>query len=557
MKQKKMLKIFKRNRKKTIKEPQELSLEEKITGILNKIYKNEVNDQTSVDTGYLKERLNDNGIWNVFRLCGNSDAFPISVLMSGEIASNDQICHLLNETSTLEVLPEKLDKSNLDSFIWRVSRCTILTDSQAKYFIISEEEKGEKGTLMISRSREFLFGEYLIPPFAIGTNQFLPHFNKITFTLGTFEEKGYKGCYSIDFSLRNREINCICAFRERTPSIDHIANQLVREQKKSLEQLFETPIEIRRAGPIKEEVKELSGYDLEAKIHSAGKALPVLFRFPKKLLNLLPDRDSSTVKGKILQTNLHLFSIAYSRFHLTGEDFFLDDYLTLVDSRDLNLICQNFFVSSGMSGSVLRELFFYKKQRLTAIPFRSRDRLMAHLPLQLKEGFQTGKTYSRSYDELKDKNIRLLGDLYEQWERGKLLLSENACIILKRETGAKVKENRMLRLKKLLADHRYIAAINKMENSRIQIFLGSLKHRVVTDLFVYQTEKLPWIKNYLSRNRFAELSEDIRFTQKKIKNGQIDINRICDSIEEFNRAVKTFVKKEKQEPSPAGKSSSQ
>jgi hypothetical protein len=95
-----------------------------------------------------------------------------------------------------------------------------------------------------------------------------------------------------------------------------------------------------------------------------------------------------------------------------------------------------------------------------------------------------------------------------------------------------------------------------MESSKIQIFLGSLKHRVLTDLFVYQTDRLTWIKPHLSRNRFTELSEDIRITQRKIKEGQIDINRICDSIEEFNRTVKTLVEKgKKEEPSPSGKSS--
>ena len=84
-----------------------------------------------------------------------------------------------------------------------------------------------------------------------------------------------------------------------------------------------------------------------------------------------------------------------------------------------------------------------------------------------------------------------------------------------------------------------------MDNKKVQNLFSNIKNKLISDTFIYQTDELIRVKPYLSKTRFKELKEDVRFTQGKVKTNQIDINRICDSIETFNKFIKDFIENER------------
>ncbi|MBN2656385.1 MAG: hypothetical protein JXR86_04935 [Spirochaetales bacterium] len=503
----------------------------------------------------MKKRLDITQQWHFFHLCSSCDIFDYSVLIRGEKIQKEQITHLLNETVALEVLPGTLTEEDIEPLFWIWGETAVVAGRENRFFIVKshcgENDQKDSKCLRICRSREFTFGHYLIPELSIGSSFINRDFQQLCFAPEALVSEG-NSLFHCMFRIDERDVPCFYTFRGQSPSIDTLSARLMKSQKESLSRLLNKEVAISTAGPLSPGAEKTpEGYELEGHLYSSGGTLPYRFRFPRKLLNLLPDQECSTIKGKILQTNRLLFRGDFDSFHLSGNRFLLDDLLTLAGTRDLNIICQNFVLSNSLSGEDLRKLFYYKiprggKDRMTSLPFSSRQKLLEHLPLRIREEFITVQSGSENIDELLDRNSRLLEELFKGISEGKLLLSSNIKLILQRETGTKLRENGLVRLKKLMSKMGTYHSLMRLDGKTIQIFLGTLNHRVLCDLFVYQPKNIVQLKQYLSRNRFNELMEDIRYTQNRIKTDQIDINRVCDSIERFNREAAAFIRKEKE-----------
>ncbi|MBB6481428.1 hypothetical protein [Spirochaeta isovalerica] len=547
-----MLKLFKRKKNNQSSEEAPVPPEKRITGILNKLLN--LNEETEIiDTAEMRKRLDDSVPWLYFHLCGSSDIFDFSIVLKDDGFQKEQISHLLNEALALEVLPGILTVEDKEPLFWNIGEKEVIAGGKNSYYIVkSDQESGQEKDskcLIVKRSREFAFGSYLIPELTIGNSPICADYSQICFDPVPVSAEGCS-LYRCTFTIDNRDTECFYSFKGQNPSIATLSAQLMKAQKNSLGRLMNKEVKIRSAGPFSGDIDAMAdGYELEGNIYSPGGSLTYAFRFPRKLINLLPEQECSTVKGKILQTNRELFSRNFSSFHLTEGRFLLDDLLTLAGKRDINLICQNFFLARSLSGNELRELFYHKIRKgdrigMTSIPFRSRQNLLSHLPVRLRDGFIAGSGCSDSLEELLERNRKLLEELYNQIMDNKILLGSNTLMILERETGARLQESKMLRLKKLMSNMGSYNALMRMDSKTIQIFLGQLNHTVLSDLFVYQPKNIVQVKPFLSRTRFNELMEDVRFTQKRIKTNQIDINRICDNIERFNRESAEFIEKE-------------
>jgi hypothetical protein len=546
-----MLNIFKRKKRAQNSEPEQRPIEEEISLLLNKY--------TGVRTGVgksdflqlSKELKNiDNG--DVYSICSTYDQYPLTIFIRKKLASPGEFIKELNELTRMEVLQYPFSGEFYEEGLWSVSGSEIFTNENLDYFITIgdfQRESSETDSIDISHSREFAFGQLLISDLYINKSPVSISYTKLLFSENTIDRE-YNSFFQSTLLIDKKEIRIFYMMTGNSKITSALTKALIKEQKITLEKALKVEVTIKNAGVAEtEEIKSFSGYTMTGKIHTTGADIPYSLLFPRKLINLFPDYICSTIKGKILQINKELFRAGFPAFYRPMNHFLMADFLSVVEERDLNLICQNFFVANSIHGDDIRKLFFYKvkleeKSRIQREPFISAEKFINHLPLRLKEEFRQSKSYSRSHSELLEENQQMLDRIYRQISGGKLLLSYKSQFILHKESGVREKESKALRLRKLIGDKRYINHLGSMDSKKVQILLSTMKNVLIVDTFIYQTDELVKLKPFLSRNRFNELKEDISYTQGKIKSNQIDINRICDSIGKFNLFIREFVEKE-------------
>lgn len=547
-----MRNIFKRKKTPKSSEPQTLPIEEEISTIINKYTRSRHNCQKS-DFMHFSKIVKDFDKSNVFSICSGFEQYPLTIIMRNSLSDTRGFIEEIHELLRMEVLQYSYNNAFYEELLWSVSGSDLFTNETPDYFIAIrdfERDTPSTNSIEVRRSREFAFGQLLLGDTHIHKSPVVISYRSLLFSEETELQKG-DTCFQSTLSIDGKKIRLFLKLKgdKRVSSI--IAKSLIAQQKTNLGKALRKEIKIVSAGISKDEdLGSFTGFSLNGQIHTAASNIPYILLFPKKLINLFPDYVCTTIKGKILQINKELFRSGFQTFYKPGKHFLLADFLSIVEERDLRLICQNFFVSNSYRGDDLKNLFFYKAQhrektKIQREPFICAQDFVDHLPLRLKEDFQRSRSYSMSHNDLLAANQLILDRIYEQISSGKLLLSYKSQFILHRESGAHAKESKTLRLRKLIGDKSYINHLEKMDSKKVQIMLGTMKNILIVDTFIYQTDELVKLKQFLSKNRFNELKEDISYTQGKIKTRQIDINRICDSIEKFNQFLRDFIEKDK------------
>ena len=546
-----MFNIFKRKKNQQRNEPEQPPLEQAISQIINNYFNTE-SPLESIDFLNFQNQLENIDSASVFSLCHNTDQYPVIIFIRKKIEKVKDFIHDLNELSKLEVLQYDYESVDSDEMLWTVSSSEMYSDKNQNFFIFIKsilKETNEKDIIMIHHSQEFRLGQLLIKDLTIKQSPVSISYEKILFSQD-YSEINNETCYSSTLMIDNREIQLYYLITGHSKMIPFLVRELIKAQIKPLGNFLKKEIHIQRAGVGNiSQTSDYSDFTLMGQIHTTGADIPYRLIFPRKLINLFPDYVCTTIKGKILQINKELFRRDFPQFYRSHGSFLIRDFLSVIEERDLSLICQNYFSSNSISGEDMRKLFFYRvkgeeKTRVLRIPFISASVFVNHLPLRLKEDFQRSSAYSQSYNDLLNANEKMLDHIYSELTEGKLLLSYKAKYILEKEPGSRVKESKTLRLKKLVGDKRFINLISRMDSKKAQVLLSNMKNGLIVDTFIYQTDELIKLKPYLSRNRFNELREDIKYTQGKVKSSQIDINRICDSIEDFNSFIRDYLEKE-------------
>jgi len=547
-----MLNIFKRKKTAEKSNNGTLPLEAEISAIISKYTGTQSSVKKSNFVHFSKELKNmDNG--EIFSICSVYDHFPLTIFLRKKPSSSEGFIKEINELTKMEVLQYSYNPDFFEEELWTVSGSDLYSNETSGYFIAIgdiQKESSSTDSIEIQHSREFVFGHLLISDLYINKSPVSISYKKILFSEHS-DYRPYNSFFQSTLLIDSREIQFFYLLQGNRKITSALAKSLIKNQKLKLEKILKKEIKIKNAGMIEEgELHNFSGYTLMGNIHTTGSDFPYSLLFPRKLINLFPDYICSTIKGKILQINKELLRAEFSTFYKPLNNFLMTDFLTIADDRDLNLICQNFFVSNSIHGDDIRKLFFYKvrleeKSRVLKEPFLCSERFVSHLPLRLKEEYHRSQSYSQSYKKLLEENQKILDSIYKQITQEKLLLSYKSQFILHRESGGRAEESKTLRLRKLIGDKRYINYLAGMDSKKVQILLSTIKNILIVDTFIYQTDELVKLKPFLSRTRFSELKEDIRFTQGKIKSNQIDINRICDSIEKFNLFIREFVEKER------------
>lgn len=547
-----MLNIFKRKKTTPSNAPQPLPIEEEITGIINKYIKSRHHCKKS-DFLHFSKTVNDFKNCDVFSICSGFDLYPLTIIFNDHLSDPGGFIEEINSLLSMEVLQYTHKSEYLEEILWSLSGTDLYSNETSDYFIAIgnfEREPPHTNSIEINHSREFAFGKMLLGDINIKNSPIAVSYEALFFSDPKEKQKDYF-CFQTTLKIEDKEIILFLKLKGDKRVCSIIAKSLINQQKISLENELDKRIKLIRSGISEEEdLSSFTGYSLKGIIHTAASNIPYKLLFPKKLINLFPEYTCTTIKGKILQINKKLFRSGFQTFYKPGNHFLMADFLSIVDERDLSLICQNFFVSNSFRGDDLKDLFFYKvkleeKSKVQREPFISAYDFLEHLPLRLKEEFQRSKSYSSSHGDLLKVNQQTLDRIYEQISSGKLLLSYKSQFILQKESGSRAKESKMLRLRKLIGDKRFINHLVKMDSKKVQIMMSTIKNVLIVDTFIYQTDELIKLKPFLSKSRFNELKEDISYTQGKIKSNQIDINRICDSIEKFNRFIKDFVEKDK------------
>ncbi len=545
-----MFNILKRKKTAQSNEPQPLPIEEEISFIINKYIKSRHNCKKS-DFIHFSRIVNDFKNCDVFSLCSGLDVYPLTIIIKDSLSDPGGFIKEINELFSMEVLQYTHKSDYFEEILWSVSGRDLYTNETSDYFISIgefEREPPHTNSIEISHSREFAFGKMLLGDVYINNSPLVVSYKTLLFSDDQDMPKDYT-CFQTTFKIEDKKINLFLKLIGDKRVCSIVAKSLIAEQKISLAKVLGKEVKLIRAGIFQEEdFSGFTGYSLEGIIHTAASNIPYKLLFPKRLINLFPEYTCTTIKGKILQINKELFRSGFQTFYKPGNHFLMADFLSIVDERDLSLICQNFFVSNSFKGDDLKDLFFYKvklneKSKVQREPFIKALDFLDHLPLRLKEEFQQSKSYSSSHKDLLEVNQETLDRIYEQISSGKLLLSYKSQFILQKESGSRAKESKMLRLRKLIGDKRFINHLEKMDSKKVQIMMSTIKNVLIVDTFIYQTDELIKLKPFLSKSRFNELKEDISYTQGKIKSNQIDINRICDSIEKFNIFIRDFAEK--------------
>jgi len=549
-----MFKLFKGKKKAENNEPAKLPVEMEIQQLLSRLNNKEYQIK-NIDFKAFSEILKNIHSAEFYSLCRGSDDFAISVLLCGELnESNKSFTKQLNELNGLEVLQYNYSNMFYDESLWSLSTKSIYVSDDKSFFIFKNELQQKdltSRTLTILHSREFLFGTLLMNGFMKEKTPVDVSYNKLLFFQND-KNRDNSLSFSSTIIIGDSEYQFIYILENKNKSTALLVKELIKEQCRRLEKILRKKAVIKQAGIWKHNpINDLSGFTLTGTIHTPGTDVPYEVIFPKKLINLFPDYSCTTIKGKILQINKELLRREFQSFYKSQDEFLLSDYLSNLDERDLNLICQNFFLSHGINGDKIKQLFYFRvkleeKSRMMKIPFIEMDRFLTHLPLNLKERFYSSKTCSDDYNGLIRYQKQILDLIYRDFNDGKLLLSFKSRFLLDKELGSRERENKTRRLRKLISDKRFINSLDHMDNKKAQVLLSNMKNILIVDTFIYQTDELVRLKSFLSQRRFHELQEDIKFTQGKIKSNQIDINRICDSIDKFNSNIRDFVKNDKE-----------
>ena len=550
-----MLNIFKRKKQNNSEKLKELSLEEKISRLINQHFNSEDKIE-KIEFHTLEESLAEYDSGSFFSLSNGSDTFNCSVFLSSKINENDLFLNKLNEISSLEVLQYPYKKEHYIESLWSLSNMTLYSSLKKNYFICINENpviNDNHDTLKIDNSSQFLFGELCIESIDTETTKVNLSYENVTFS--PIGEK-IQSVHSFESKLLidNKELlfyyQISIPDRSNKNQFEKYASYLVKifikQQIQKIGFILKKKVFIKSARRLEQRFSDSqSFYSLKGNLYTGNNKIPYTVLFPKRLLKLFPDYTCTTVKGKILQINKTFFRNSFDSFYRFHKSFLFVEYLSLLDKRDMNLICQNFFMAHSIGAEEIRKLFYYKfgsgeKTKIQYLPLPGIDNFLKALPVRLRERYNQSKSASENYEELGQKNKDLMEKIYSDLNDGKLLLSYKSQFILKKEFGLKEKETKLRRLKGLLNEKKYLNSLQSFDNKQIQILFSNMKNLLITDTFIYQTDQLIKIKPYLSRRRFSELQEDILFTQGKIKTNQIDINRICDSIEKFNGILEDF-----------------
>jgi len=550
MKQEKKLRFFNRRKKNEKKEPEKLPLEVEIF----KIFSENSNDELiKISFSSFQKQLEsiDNG--QILSLCNGTDDFSVSIFVPENFTNFEKARQKLQELTGFEVLQYPFKKEFLQEFLWAISTKEVFSSEDSGLFIATgeiSENIHSAQSLEVTHSKEFSLGSILIDDIQDKSFPVSVSYEKLLFDIGDEIDQSYL-CFESTIMIDRSEYQFLYLIKQKSKLTANLVKTLIKNQQKRLDGLLKIPVSIKHAGVFEmKEQSNQSDFMLSGMIHTRISEFPYKMIFPKKFLALFPEYTCTTVKGKILQINKEIFRQDFNIFHRTDNKFLFSDYLSIIDNRDLNLICQNFFLSNTIGGDEIRKLFYYKiiigeKAGIYRIPLIAKEQFVTHLPVRLKESFIQSKSYSQSYEDLLDANESILQLIYKELNEGKLLLSYKSRFILDKELGSKEKENKTRRLRKLIGDHRYINALSHLDNKKVQILFSNMQNVLIVDTFIYQTDELVKLKPYFSTRRFNELKEDINFTQGKIKSNQIDMNRICDSIEKFNKYIRDFISKDK------------
>jgi len=544
------LRFFNRRKKNEKKEPEKLPLEVEIF----KIFSENSNDELiKISFSSFQKQLEsiDNG--QILSLCNGTDDFSVSIFVPENFTNFEKARQKLQELTGFEVLQYPFKKEFLQEFLWAISTKEVFSSEDSGLFIATgeiSENIHSAQSLEVTHSKEFSLGSILIDDIQDKSFPVSVSYEKLLFDIGDEIDQSYL-CFESTIMIDRSEYQFLYLIKQKSKLTANLVKTLIKNQQKRLDGLLKIPVSIKHAGVFEmKEQSNQSDFMLSGMIHTRISEFPYKMIFPKKFLALFPEYTCTTVKGKILQINKEIFRQDFNIFHRTDNKFLFSDYLSIIDNRDLNLICQNFFLSNTIGGDEIRKLFYYKiiigeKAGIYRIPLIAKEQFVTHLPVRLKESFIQSKSYSQSYEDLLDANESILQLIYKELNEGKLLLSYKSRFILDKELGSKEKENKTRRLRKLIGDHRYINALSHLDNKKVQILFSNMQNVLIVDTFIYQTDELVKLKPYFSTRRFNELKEDINFTQGKIKSNQIDMNRICDSIEKFNKYIRDFISKDK------------
>ncbi len=557
-----MLKIFKKHRQKE-EIIIEVPIEQKVAGVLSGIY-NSGTKINLISFPLFENELRSINKGQFFSAIDGNDIFTLTIFICEETEFADEITHKLSEIEGQEFLQYNYERKFYKETLWSLCSDKIYSfkSTTINYYICINNinhKKEPANIISIKRNSQFILGKLLLNTRLSNNPGIHVIYNKLDFS--------DKDEYQIDINhtvyqstiSREKENFTFFYILKKPEEIKSeyfsrfstsIIKSVIKEQVTQLNDILKENFEILNIEPYKKTIRITHSYIILYNTLTYGNTgIEVQVLFPKRLLSLFPDFSCRTIKGRILQINKFLFRNRFENFYKEKENLIFTEFISIITGRDLSLICQNFFLSKTFNTQILKKLFYYKTKQgdktiLKNIPFCNRDQFLNHMPVRIRESFIKNKIYAESYDEMIEINSMVLENIYLEMKNDKLLLSYKARFILEKEYGAKEKKNKIKRLRKLINEKKYINILNKFDKKDIQILLNNMKCKILSDTLIYQTDELIKLKPYLSKTRFIELREDVKFTQEKIKSNQIDINRICDSIEAFNNIIHIFTKEE-------------
>jgi hypothetical protein len=211
-------------------------------------------------------------------------------------------------------------------------------------------------------------------------------------------------------------------------------------------------------------------------------------------------------------------------------------FLNLIDTRDLMVLVQNYFVQNYKTADLVGLFYFSvvhpttKIRKNTSLMEFDEKRFTKFLVGVHIEEFEFQKTKeAKNLEGLYDQNLKFFLELAQALKSDKLIFSEKGYHVFYNVFMEYYKQSKKEELDLLGSLDDYIKTVKEFPKKFASEMINELSKEVVCISYVEDRTALDFLCGFMSKNRKEQMYEDYQYYKKQFKDKKIDILDIYDS----------------------------
>lgn len=205
-------------------------------------------------------------------------------------------------------------------------------------------------------------------------------------------------------------------------------------------------------------------------------------------------------------------------------------FFNLIDSRDLMVLIQNYFIQNYKTSDLVG-LFFYSiinkstnTKKNVSLPEFDEKRFVSYLVGVHIEEFQYQKTQeAKPIETLYDHNLKLFLELNLAIKNDKVVITEKAKHIFYNIFMSYYLQSKKNELEKIGELNEYIKDVKAFHKKFASDMVAELSKEVVCLSYIDNRELVDFLTSFMSKNRKDQIFEDYQYFKKQYKDKKIDI----------------------------------